>query len=343
LIRGLSRRRVVMIIECEHCRSKFNLDEKMLKKDGSKVRCSMCKKAFMAFPSPPEVDSSVKSDTPVVDFQETIALDSPLISKDGGVAPQEPSLEKGIEEEILGEDKAEAGLFHGAPEEIKIEPEEEEPLGDETEEKVPGVLAKEAEEAPIEEEVPQGEEAPRKKKGLISRIWPIILVIVLLILAGITALYLTAPTLLPRSITKAISPDERETKDAGVRRLLFKGVSGTFVESQKEGQLFVIKGMVVNSYSKNRRFVLVKGAILNDQGKVVKEKLAYAGNSFKDDQLRKMTLEEINQALKDRSGQGNANENIEAGGTIPFMVVFSDLPDNLSEFTVETVSSSPTS
>jgi len=332
-----------MIIECEHCQSKFNLDEKMLKVDGSKVRCSMCKKAFMAFPSLPEVESSDEGDASVVDFQETIALDSPLIAKDGGAAPEEPHREKGIEEEIFGEGDAEAGSLDGTPEEIRIEPEVEELLGDETEEKAPGEEQKGAEEEPLEEEAPQVDEAPRKKKGLISRIWPIILVIVLIILAGITALYLAAPTLLPRSITKAISPDQREKTDAGVRRLLFKGVSGTFVESQKEGQLFVIKGMVVNSYSKNRRFVLVKGAILNDQGKVVKEKLAYAGNSFKDDQLKKLSLEEINQALKDRSGQGNANENIEAGGTIPFMVVFSELPDNLSEFTVETVSSSPTS
>ena len=120
-----------MIIECEHCQSKFNLDEKMLKANGSKVRCSMCKKAFMAFPSPPEVELGDEGDSSGGDFQETIALDSPLISKDGAVAPEEPYPEKGIEEEILRGGEALDGSIEGTPEEIKIEPEVEEPIGDE--------------------------------------------------------------------------------------------------------------------------------------------------------------------------------------------------------------------
>ena len=56
-----------------------------------------------------------------------------------------------------------------------------------------------------------------------------------------------------------------------------------------------------------------------------------------------MSLEEINQALKERSGQRSVNENIEAGGAVPFLVVISGLPENLSEFIVETVSSNPVS
>jgi len=35
------------------------------------------------------------------------------------------------------------------------------------------------------------------------------------------------------------------------------------------------------------------------------------------------------------------NFNLPSGATIPFMIVFDNLPDNLSEFTVEAVSSSP--
>ncbi|NNG07161.1 MAG: hypothetical protein HKM90_05455, partial [Desulfobacteraceae bacterium] len=39
-----------MIIECESCESKFNLDEGLLQAGGSKVRCSMCKNIFIAYP-----------------------------------------------------------------------------------------------------------------------------------------------------------------------------------------------------------------------------------------------------------------------------------------------------
>jgi predicted Zn finger-like uncharacterized protein len=44
-----------MIIECQKCRTKFNLDESLLKKTGSKVRCSLCKHVFTAFPMEAEL------------------------------------------------------------------------------------------------------------------------------------------------------------------------------------------------------------------------------------------------------------------------------------------------
>ena len=44
-----------MIIECEKCHTKFNLDENLLKKTGSKVRCSMCRHVFTAFPMEAEL------------------------------------------------------------------------------------------------------------------------------------------------------------------------------------------------------------------------------------------------------------------------------------------------
>ena len=39
-----------MIITCEACNTSFNLDDKMLKATGSKVRCSVCSNVFTAFP-----------------------------------------------------------------------------------------------------------------------------------------------------------------------------------------------------------------------------------------------------------------------------------------------------
>ena len=41
-----------MIIQCENCRTEFNLDESLIKESGSKVRCSVCKEMFMAYPPP---------------------------------------------------------------------------------------------------------------------------------------------------------------------------------------------------------------------------------------------------------------------------------------------------
>ncbi|MBN2123942.1 MAG: DUF3426 domain-containing protein, partial [Deltaproteobacteria bacterium] len=132
---------------------------------------------------------------------------------------------------------------------------------------------------------------------------------------------------------------KQEITDAGVRRLTFKSVNGAFAESGQQGQLFVIRGVVANDYPNRRSFILVKGTILDDKGKAVKMKVAYAGNTFTDEELKGMSGEAISQAAKNRFGKNKINFNIQPGGAVPFMIVFEQLPDNMSEFTVEAVSS----
>jgi len=39
-----------MIVTCEECDTRFNLDESLIKETGSKVRCSICKHIFVAHP-----------------------------------------------------------------------------------------------------------------------------------------------------------------------------------------------------------------------------------------------------------------------------------------------------
>ena len=52
-------------------------------------------------------------------------------------------------------------------------------------------------------------------------------------------------------------------------------------------------------------------------------------------------MEMIDKGLKYRFGKDKANFNVKPGGSVPFMIIFENLPDNLSEFIVEAVSSSP--
>ena len=46
----LTKRRCVMIISCQQCNTRFNLDENLLDPQGSKVRCSVCANVFTAVP-----------------------------------------------------------------------------------------------------------------------------------------------------------------------------------------------------------------------------------------------------------------------------------------------------
>ena len=56
-----------MIITCNECDTRFNIDESLLKQTGSKVRCSKCKNVFLAYPSSlsEELDKSGEVETEV--------------------------------------------------------------------------------------------------------------------------------------------------------------------------------------------------------------------------------------------------------------------------------------
>ncbi len=87
--------------------------------------------------------------------------------------------------------------------------------------------------------------------------------------------------------------------------------------------------------------MLVKGTILDDKGKMVESRVSYAGNTFTEEELKTLPLDEIRKAMQNRQGMARQNVNVPSGAGIPFMIVFDNLPDNLSEFAVEAVSSSP--
>lgn len=313
-----------MIIECEGCRSKFNLDESLLKREGSKVRCSVCKHIFTAYPPEPEIPGSGR-----MEMEETVALDSPpILAERDDSSPARPH-----DQEF---DRAFQDALEEPPGDSVISGKEQEFQGRDDLEGPSGMDDQDPDTAEPEEEAP----STRRERSTI-RALPIILVLVLILLAGSAAIYFLAPQLLPDSLSFLKPHQKEEVVDVGTARLSFGNVKGGFVQSEKGGQLFVIQGNVINNYPKGRSYILVKGSLLDDKGQVVKTKLAYAGNVFNEEQLKTLTLEEINKGLKNRPGSQNANAAVKPEGQVPFSIVIENLPENLSEFTVEAVSSSP--
>jgi len=354
-----------MIIECEKCKSKFNLDESLVKQEGSKVKCSTCENVFVAYPSEPApVDGPPPDESLDEAFEETVALDSPPVLEEKEAEPEaefeaeaeaEPETEPETEAEPIEEEMGadfDMAFEEGMEEETvqtispdQIPEEEEMPDGKEAMEQATEIeeqLTEEDIEEGLEEEPEEDDEtAPSEKEPGRSMLFPVIIGVVLLLLGGGVAVFFLAPDLVPDSLSFIKQTKKQDPADMGNRRLSFKAVTGSFIESNNAGPLFVIKGTVTNKYPKGRSFILIKGSLLDDKGRVVKKKMAYAGNTFTENQIKEMSLEEIDKGLKNRLGKGRMNFNIEPDGTIPFMIVFSGLPDNLSEFTVEAVSSSP--
>ena len=288
-----------MIIECKECASKFNLDETLLKSEGSKVKCSMCKHIFIAYPKQQiSNEEPIPGKAPDQDLEDTMPLDS--VKADFDLA-----FEKAIKEAETEESVSEEIVPKEVTEESEVEPDDDEAI------------------------------TPKRRKGP-SKTLILVALIILLIVAG--AIVIGVGSIVNYFVDTS---EEQELSDPGVMRLSFRAVTGSFVESDTAGPLFVIKGMVTNNYPKPRSYILVKGSIQDDKGKVVRTAVAYAGNSFSEKEIREMSSADLAKRQENRSGDEKTNINIPSGETIPFMIVFEKLPENITEFTVEAVSSEP--
>jgi predicted Zn finger-like uncharacterized protein len=330
-----------MIIECENCKSKFKLDEGLLRDEGTKVKCSQCKHVFKAYPLSlgPEEPDLLEMDN----FEETSTIEA---APGSGPELEEPIAEIYEDYDEASDERTEA--IEGALPRLDLDKDWERE-GVTSERKAESVLgAEQVTKAKPKEAIPARPKKAAKpskvRKPGRSPVLPVILIVIVLLLGGATAVCYFAPQYIPESVVQFLpflKAGGREIGDLGVRRLSFRAIAGHFAESTTAGQLFVVKGIVVNNYSSSRSYILVKGSILDDKGNVVRTKLAYAGNTFTDDEIKQLSQDRINQAMRNRPGKGELNLNIQPQAAIPFMLIFDKLPDNLSEFTVEAVSSSP--
>ncbi|MBT3311518.1 MAG: hypothetical protein HN379_05940, partial [Desulfobacteraceae bacterium] len=118
-----------MIITCEECSSSFNLDESLLKPTGSKVRCSICKFIFTAYPEEPDdvgLGLDLSKDDEDVEAPDELSTDSTEITEEisepdiTGDAPKEEATSTSDLEDMLFSDV----------EEGESKPEEEMDLAD---------------------------------------------------------------------------------------------------------------------------------------------------------------------------------------------------------------------
>jgi len=99
-----------MIITCKACNASFNLDESLLKPEGSKVRCSKCKEIFMAYPPVPPKEAE-KPDDIISDLeleQETEDFETGQLDDSGSGELDLPDMDKLFSEEEIPEKEGDA-------------------------------------------------------------------------------------------------------------------------------------------------------------------------------------------------------------------------------------------
>ncbi len=118
-------------------------------------------------------------------------------------------------------------------------------------------------------------------------------------------------------------------------------LSGFYIVNVQAGELFVVSGNATNRYPHARANVQLKGLLYSSEGALLLQQTIFAGNPMDKRTLRSLPLGKIQENMNNQFGDSLSNFNLQPGRSIPFTVVFHDLPDTLSEFTVEVVDSRP--
>jgi len=194
----------------------------------------------------------------------------------------------------------------------------------------------------LEEDFLEDEDVAKpKKKQPISTPVKILLILVLLgggIYVGIKNPYLAEIGSKIPFVGDFFKPP---VEDPGNLKISTLGISGNFVTSTTAGKLFVITGKARNEYDHARGMIKVVGKLYSKGKKLEKSESVFCGNNFTEEELNTLDVETIKKQLKVRAGKKKSNMKIISGRVIPFMVVFSDLPENLDEYTIEVVNSFP--
>ncbi|MFH0998282.1 MAG: zinc-ribbon domain-containing protein [Pseudomonadota bacterium] len=183
----------------------------------------------------------------------------------------------------------------------------------------------------VVEEEPE-EDQPAPKKGISP------LMIVLLILAVIAGLVYGGYTLLNSNgvtIPFISKPVPSKVEDPGNFKIKPFDISSRFVDNTKIGKLFIITGKVKNEYPAARGSIQVIGKLYTKDKAMSKEATVFCGNILSDIDLANAELAIIQERLQNRSGDNGTNLKVAPGDAIPFMIFFSNLPENLEEFTLE--------
>ncbi|MDQ1269610.1 MAG: Znf/thioredoxin put protein [Thermodesulfobacteriota bacterium] len=180
----------------------------------------------------------------------------------------------------------------------------------------------------------------KEKKGLSLPV-KILLVLVLLILAAYVAIIRLGVTIPVVSdiqipfITEWLAPNPKQPPQPPLDPIPDEpSINGRFVSNKSAGDLFVVTGRIKNPSNIAVSYIQVKGTLMTKDNTKAKTLIAYCGNIIPEETLMSGNISDITKQMDVRQGNQNTNVTIKPGASVMFMLVFSNLPEDLSNFTV---------
>lgn len=197
---------------------------------------------------------------------------------------------------------------------------------------------------------------PKKRK----KIFPLILILLILILGGAGAAVYTGlipldffaekqtdkPAITDSNATDAISTNSNATgttppqppqEDASVKDIILTDVRMFYVNNEKIGQLFVIEGKATNNFKTPKELIKVEATLLDEHEHVLLSKQQFCGVVVSMFQLQVLSAEDLDKALNNKIEILSNNINLQPGASVPFMIVFTDAPTTVREFMLKII------
>ncbi len=216
-----------------------------------------------------------------------------------------------------------------APVAGKTEPSPAKPAGERPGEE-PAVVSEPATKAAAE-----AAKKPEKSNALRAAL----IILLILAIAGGGYFYIMA-TREPAPEPDAVAPPPVEAVDPdGNLQMAISTPTYMFINNETAGALLVVTGSVTNRYDHTREQVRVQGNLYDGDGELVHSSApVYTGMLFETDELETLALPEIESALTGPDAPG-VDVAVDPDATESFMVVFSEIPDEVAEMNVEVVAS----
>lgn len=169
-----------------------------------------------------------------------------------------------------------------------------------------------------------------RKKG--PRLLPILLGTLLVLALGASGYYLmqggAGGTLgmLGERVKRTIGAGEKSPV-ATIRFL-----EGKFVGNRDAGELFVMRGEVVNTSGKPVTSLRVRGTVYGPDGKALAQRTVFCGNTLSGEQLALQPYSSMEKLMGRQFGETLANLEVLPGKSVPFLIVFRNVPKGASDF-----------
>ncbi len=348
-----------MIIVCPECSTTFNVNSDRIPDGGARVRCARCQHVFLVEKSlEPEVPETEEAEV----FTEDPASDSteqpPPDSNFNGQPVDDPDFSYDKFQELDTETTKVENFTFGA----KTETEDENFTFSETTEEadstIEKVLATQENssiqtEAVTEEEIPAPsvaavepppepevtEQSVQKTKGgpVSSIIRILLLLIIGILIVGGVYVYINGPDKLNQTIQQIFGQQMNRPVQTG--QIVLSELEGKFIKNEHDGDLFLIHGEALNNFPQPRAAIQVKGVIFDQNGKPLLQKTVFCGNPISLKEVQTLSFVELEKIMGNQFGKDLSNMKVDSKKSIPFDIVFKDLPQNLSEFSVKVTSS----